>query len=195
MYSWNLYHPNFNDANSANFGIICFDNVNLASWYHRKEWLRGNICFSKAWTETWVSNKISMACRITLLDNSSNRCSPSMITPRIEEALVNSSSNKVLFKVILLFLRKWVSVKHLSQRVFMVLKPKLILPLGIVVGRAIVRIWLWVIYNLIFIIIHWSCLLLDFASKPIMPALKTIVRGTWIANKIIVVDSFQGLWA
>ena len=81
-----------------------------------------------------------MARRVALFNDSSDGRSPSVIAPRVEEALVNSPPNKVLFEVILLFLRKGVGVKHLSQRIFMVLEPKLVLPLSIVVGRAVIRV-------------------------------------------------------
>lgn len=161
----------------------------MASWDHWKELLRGKISLSKICAKTRASNKISMSCRIALFNNSSDRCSPSVVTPRIQKSLVHSSTYEVLFKILLIFLWKRVSIEHLSQRIFVIFKPKSIFPLHIEV-RIVMRKWLWVVYNFIFIIIHRPSLFFYFASKPIMPTIKAIVRGILIANVVIVVYPF-----
>ena len=51
-----------------------------------------------------------------------------------------------------------------------------------------------VVDNLIFIIAKWTSLLVNFSGKPVMPTLESIMRGSWIADIVFVVNTFEGCW-
>jgi hypothetical protein len=114
-----------------------------------------------------------------------------MIAPRIQEALVDSSTLEVLSKVLLILCAHGISPKHLSKGIALVLKPKLIMPLDVLMRHIEVRIVLRVIKDLVISLgIEGAGRLLDLASEPVIPALKAKMGSLWIAYKVIIIDPF-----
>lgn len=87
-----------------------------------------------------IPHEVGVSCRVAFLDDSRNGRSPSMVAPRIEEALINCSANKAVLEILLFLFGTFVNVEHLRKRVSMVLEPKFILPLYVFVRSVEVRI-------------------------------------------------------
>lgn len=81
--------------------------------------------------EVGVGDEISVSCRVALLDDSGHWRSPLVVAPGVQESLIDCSADEV-FLVIAVFLHWKISdVKHIGQRVFVVLEPELISPLDV----------------------------------------------------------------
>lgn len=124
-----------------------------------------------------VSNKVGVPCRVAFLNNPRDGSSPSVVTPRVKESLIDSPANKAVLKVLLLFFGAFVNIEHLRKGVSMVLQPKLVLPLNVFVRSVKVRVRLRVVDDFVLIFIHGPRLRLDLSRKPVMPALESIVRS------------------
>lgn len=72
-----------------------------------------------------------MAGGIALLNDSSDRGSPSVIAPGSKEPLIDSSSYKVVLVVSLLSLRQMTNTEDLGKSIFLILEPKLFSPLDV----------------------------------------------------------------
>ena len=66
---------------------------------------------------------------VNLLDSATDWCMPSVVTPRIQESLIDRASNKGLLKD--MFSIELFGLKHLFQRVGVVFKPELIIKANI----------------------------------------------------------------
>ena len=81
--------------------------------------------------EVGVGDEISVSCRVALLDDSGHWRSPLVVAPGVQESLIDCSTDEV-FLVVAVFLHWKISdVKHIGQRVFVVLEPELISPLDV----------------------------------------------------------------
>ena len=89
--------------------------------------------------EVGVSNEIGVPSRVALLYYSRDGSSPSVVAPRVEEALIDCSSHEAVLEVLLFLFGTFVHIEHLRKRVTMILQPKFILPLYIFVRS--VKVW------------------------------------------------------
>lgn len=114
MDSWNLSHSYFHDANASNFGVVCFDDVDLPGGHHGEEGLRVDVRVGEVAAEAGVSHEVGVSRRVTLLNDSGDRCSPLVVAPRVQEALVDCASYEVLLVVVMFLFRKVANVEHIG---------------------------------------------------------------------------------
>ena len=98
-----LNHADFNNGHSPDLGVIGFDHIDLSYRTHSQKRLASNIAVCKLNGKTRIASIVSISDFIASLNNPTNRRSPSMVAPGIQETLVDSSILKSVSEVGLLF--------------------------------------------------------------------------------------------
>ena len=116
-----------------------------------------------------------------------------MVTPRTKVSLIDCSAHK---RFIDDFLNShFLSFKHVIQRITVLFEPKLVCSFDfcLVDTKSSYGVILrGVDYNRrIILSLNWSCSLSQFSDEPIVPAFESIVRFSFIANKIVIVKVFR----
>ena len=118
-----------------------------------------------------------------------------MVAPWSKETLVDGSSDEGIFVKAFLLFAFIAHLEHFLKRIPIVLQPKLVLPLDVFVRSIVVRIRLWVVDYLVFILVEGTSFFLDLAGKPIMPTRETKAWSWLVAHVVVIIDSFQCFWA
>lgn len=72
-----------------------------------------------------------MASSIALLDDTRDGGSPTVVAPGVQETLIDSATDEVILVIGLFLLRKAAGIEDLRKGVFLVLEPKLLIPLDV----------------------------------------------------------------
>lgn len=136
----NLNHTDLDDSHSSDLGVISLDHIDLSHRTHGEKRLGCDIAIGKLDGKTGIASIISIADLVASFNDSTDWRSPSVVTPRIQETLVDSSILKSVSEVGLLFGFEAISSENLSKRISSVLQPELIMPLDISLGHIEIRI-------------------------------------------------------
>ena len=178
----------------ADFWVIRFYDIDLASRSHRKHGLWVDIAMVKVQIETGVNGEVGLACIEASHNSSWDGRSPLMVAPWSKETLVDGSSDKRIFVKVFLLFTFITNLEHFLKRISIVLQPKLVPPLDIFVRSIVVRIRLWVVDYLIFIFVEGTRLFPDLTGKPIVPTRES-EAGSWLITYIvIIINPLQCLW-
>lgn len=124
----NFTHSDLNQSNFSNIRPLRVDDVNLSYWERGQQWLSPNIVIFSWIAEIRhrVRKQICSWQFIAFEEFTSNGCVPSVVAPRTEEGLIDSTINKWILYNRFYFGSHLLNSKHVEERIVIVFKPEAI---------------------------------------------------------------------
>lgn len=189
----NLHHSDLDQSHLSNLLAARIDDEDVAGRGTAEEWLRVIVVVHTFWLKAGVLQEVASRKAVRSFYHSRYGRVPSMIAPRAQKALIDSSTHKALVNDGLDSC--CLSSQHIVEGVTALFEPKTVSCLNIFdwqfdCGQRIVLSCMGDSQG-ISLAINWPCSFVEFPCEPVVPAGESIMGLLRLADKVRVVDLLE----